>query len=68
MCKSLKTQPADIKRLRELEDEYRRLKRISADVLLENRALKDVSPKKDLKPAGLEARAGGGFTHRPWIK
>ncbi len=37
---------ADIRRLRELEDENRRLKQISADLLLENRALKDVIAKK----------------------
>ena len=35
-----------IKRLRELEDENRRLKQMSADLLLENRALKDVIAKK----------------------
>jgi len=35
-------QASDIKRLRELEEENRRLKQISADLLLENRALKDV--------------------------
>jgi putative transposase len=39
-------QAFDIKRLRELEDENRRLKQISADLLLENRALKDVIAKK----------------------
>jgi putative transposase len=39
-------QPSDIKRLRELEDENRRLKQMSADLLLENRALKDVIAKK----------------------
>ena len=38
-------QASDIKRLRELE-ENRRLKQISADLLLENRALKDVIAKK----------------------
>jgi putative transposase len=37
---------ADIRRLRELEEENRRLKQISADLLLENRALKDVIAKK----------------------
>ena len=37
---------SDIKRLRELEEENRQLKRISADLLLENRALKDVIAKK----------------------
>jgi len=39
-------QASDIKRLRELEDENRRLKQMSADLLLENRALKDVIAKK----------------------
>ena len=39
-------QASDIKRLRELEDENRRLKQMSADLLLENRALKDVIVKK----------------------
>jgi putative transposase len=37
---------ADIRRLRELEEENRQLKQISADLLLENRALKDVIAKK----------------------
>ena len=39
-------QASDIKRLRELEEENRRLKQISADLLLENHALKDVIAKK----------------------
>ena len=39
-------QASDIKRLLELEDENRRLKQMSADLLLENRALKDVIAKK----------------------
>ena len=39
-------QASDIKRLRELEEENRRLKQISADLLLENQALKDVIAKK----------------------
>lgn len=37
---------SDIKRLRELEDENRRLKQMYADLSLENRALKDVISKK----------------------
>ena len=36
----------EAKRLRELEDENRRLKQMSAELLLENRALKDVIAKK----------------------
>jgi putative transposase len=39
-------QASDIKRLRELEEDNRRLKQISADLLLENRELKDVIAKK----------------------
>ncbi|HAT3652543.1 TPA: IS3 family transposase [Raoultella ornithinolytica] len=42
---------ADIKKLKDLEDENRRLKQMSADLSLENRALKDVIEKKTLKPA-----------------
>ena len=37
---------SDIHRLRELEDENRRLKQMYADLSLENRALKDVIAKK----------------------
>lgn len=37
---------SDIKRLREVEDENRRLKQMYADLSLENRALKDVIAKK----------------------
>ena len=36
----------EIKRLKEIEDENRRLKQLYADVSLENRALKDVIAKK----------------------
>lgn len=37
---------ADIKRLKDLEEENRRLKQMFADLSLENRALKDVIEKK----------------------
>jgi putative transposase len=37
---------ADIRRLRELEDENARLKRLYAELALENNALKDVIAKK----------------------
>lgn len=37
---------SDIKRLRELEEENRQLKRMFADLSLENRALKDLIEKK----------------------
>lgn len=37
---------ADIKRLKELEDENRRLKGMFADLSLENKALKDIIEKK----------------------
>jgi putative transposase len=37
---------SDIKRLRSLEEENRRLKQMYADLSLENRALKDVIAKK----------------------
>ncbi len=39
-------QASDIKRLRELEEENRRLKQMYADLSLENHALKDVIAKK----------------------
>lgn len=37
---------ADVRRLKELEDENRRLKQMYADISLDNRALKDVIAKK----------------------
>jgi putative transposase len=37
---------SDIKRLKELEEENRRLKQMYADLSLENRALKDVIKRK----------------------
>lgn len=37
---------ADVRRLKSLEDENRRLKQMYADLSLENRALKDVIEKK----------------------
>ncbi|QEW31425.1 IS3 family transposase [Erwinia billingiae] len=42
---------ADIKKIKDLEDENRRLKQMFADLSLECRALKDVIEKKPLKPA-----------------
>jgi putative transposase len=39
-------QASDIKRMRALEEENRRLKQISADLFMENRALKDVIANK----------------------
>lgn len=58
-------QASDIKRLRELEDENRRLKQMSADLLLENRALKDVIAKSS--EAGSEARTGCSVANRTWL-
>ena len=37
---------ADVRRLKELEDENRRLKQMYADISMDNRALKDVIAKK----------------------
>ena len=37
---------SDLKKMRDLEDENRQLKRMFADLSLENRALKDVLEKK----------------------
>ncbi|QBS11153.1 IS3 family transposase [Legionella israelensis] len=42
---------SDIKRMKQLEEENAKLKRMFADLSLENRALKDVIEKKPLKPA-----------------
>jgi putative transposase len=42
---------SDARRLKALEDENRRLKRLLADSLLDNAALKDLLGKKRLKPA-----------------
>src|SRR5258705_4478140 len=52
---------ADIRRLRELEDENRRLKQKSAEVLLEDPALKEVVAKKLLSQRA-SARLEAGFT------
>ncbi|AXS11755.1 IS3 family transposase [Klebsiella quasipneumoniae] len=45
------TEASDIKKMKDLEDENRRLKQMFADLSLECRALKDVIEKKPLKPA-----------------
>ena len=45
----------EAKRLRELEDENRRLKRWVADLTLDNRALKDVVSRKNGEAAGQES-------------
>ena len=37
---------SDIKKIKDLEDENRRLKKMFADLSLENRALKDIIEKK----------------------
>lgn len=37
---------SDIKKIKDLEDENRRLKQMFADISLENRTLKDVIEKK----------------------
>ena len=37
---------SDIRRLKELEDEHRRLKQIYADISLEHKSLKDIVEKK----------------------
>lgn len=42
---------ADIKKIKDFEDENRRLKQMFADLSLENLTLKDVIEKKALKPA-----------------
>ncbi len=51
---------SDLKRMRDLEDENRQLKRMFADLSLENRALKDViekSPGADSEKSGRFALA-----------
>lgn len=59
-------QASDIKRLRELEDKNRRLKQMSADLLLENRALKDEIAKSS--EAGGKARAGCSVSNGAWVE
>jgi len=55
---------ADIKRLKELEEENRRLKQMYADLSLEHRILKDVV-EKSFNAVG-EARTGRCRRHRVW--
>ncbi|HET9409274.1 MAG TPA: IS3 family transposase [Candidatus Sulfotelmatobacter sp.] len=45
----------DAKKMKQLEDENRKLKHVVADLTLDNRALKDVLFKKLVTPAGLRA-------------
>ena len=54
----------DIKRLRELEEENRRLKQIYANISLENRALKGVIVKNS--EAGEDTGIGGFHSGRTW--
>ena len=42
---------SDLKRMKELEAENSKLKRMYADMALENRAMKDLIEKKILRPA-----------------
>ncbi|HEV2398577.1 MAG TPA: IS3 family transposase [Candidatus Sulfotelmatobacter sp.] len=46
---------SEAKKLKQLEDENRKLKHVVADLTLDNRALKDVLFKKLVTPAGLRA-------------
>src|SRR5579864_8745387 len=46
---------SDAKRLKGLEDENRRLKKLLAEAMLDNAALKDILGKKRLKPAARRA-------------
>lgn len=45
-CRYGGMEASDIKKIKDLEDESRRLKQMFADLSLENRALKDVIEKK----------------------
>ena len=49
--KSLGMGVAELRRLRQLEEENRKLKGIVADLTLDKKMLQDVLSKKDLKPA-----------------
>jgi putative transposase len=57
---------SDIKRLKELEDENRRLKQMFADLSLENRALKDIVEKssKAVRETGSRRLCEGN----PWFE
>ncbi|MEZ5051108.1 MAG: IS3 family transposase [Chitinophagales bacterium] len=52
-------QASDIKRLRELEEENRKLKQMYADLALDNRILKDIIGKKALTPCHMKELATG---------
>lgn len=56
---------SDIKRLKELDEENQRLKRMFADLSLKHEALKDIVEKSSR--AGREARACGLRTGRAWL-
>ena len=55
---------SDIRRLKELEEENSKLKRMFANLSLENEALKDVIVKSF--DASREVRFGGFHTQRAW--
>src|ERR1700746_3685024 len=52
---------SDAKRLKALEDENRRLKKLLAESMLDNAALKDLLGKKRLKPAAQRMAVSKGM-------